>query len=84
MIWQGQALWAEWIKKHGVDTVLTIRSIVGDKQINQHISIAVGPFQTQRQLILPMAQGGGFTVSDPGNMLDDTSQLPCSKVLVVR
>jgi hypothetical protein len=79
-IWNGTVLWVEVTKERATDSVLMIQSIVGDNQINPHMSFAAGPYQTQRQLVMQMAKAAGFTVNDPGNMIDDTAQLPCPKV----
>jgi hypothetical protein len=80
VIWIGKVLWVEVTKENVTDYVLTIQSVVGSNLINKQLSLATGPFQTQRQLITQMAQAANLTIQDPGGMLNNTAQLPCPKV----
>jgi hypothetical protein len=81
LVWTGKILWAEWTKRNVVDTVLTLQCVIGmDKLVNNLVNMATGPFQTQSQIVLAMAQRAStpFTIVDPGNVLDaaTTGQLP--------
>jgi hypothetical protein len=80
IIWTGKVLWAEFSRKNVTDQILTIQSIAGGDLINKMVSLATGPFQTQRQLLLQMCQAANLTVNDPGNMINNTDQLPSPKV----
>jgi hypothetical protein len=85
LIWSGKVLWCEFTKRNVVDHVLTIQSVTGMEQlVNNFVSMATGPFQTQSQLMLAMAQNANtpFTILDPGNTLDGetTGQLPTPKL----
>ena len=79
VIWQGTVLWVEFTKVNVTDHVLTIQSVVGSKQVTNFVSMATGPFQTQRQLLMAMCKQANITLNDPGNMLDSANQLPCPK-----